>query len=73
MVFQEDDNEHPSLSETHEKLLAIEKQIASFDVQFNGKFGWEFYFNLFLISIFFVEQEAIAPLNQIIIWKTKRH
>ncbi|XP_037033960.1 sarcolemmal membrane-associated protein-like [Bradysia coprophila] len=35
-ICNEDDNEHPSLSETHEKLLALEKQIASFEIQING-------------------------------------
>lgn len=35
-ICNEDDNEQPSLSETHEKLLAIEKQIASFEIQLNG-------------------------------------
>lgn len=35
-ICNEDDDEHPSLSETHEKLLALEKQIASFEIQING-------------------------------------
>lgn len=43
-LLQEDDNEHPSLSETHDKLLAIEKQIASFEVQLNGKRNRETFF-----------------------------